>query len=232
MDKTQTEIYHAWLRQQLEVSDIREGDFDDSQMYFDHKIAWALEYPTEMVKTAYRTYINAVASQVAHDMDGTQINSLRLHTGKSYRREIIQRYIQDGRQESKALPGAFIYGPYSGITSDVSTDWTQGYNGIVPMGHFNSHPSEAERDAALIDQETGKRWPENETWAVSEEEMLYHLFRMKQYNHAERWAVGCASEPCDRIYLKCDHQVLLDKALDEEWKRFIDWQDSQNPEEA
>ena len=96
------------------------------------------------------------------------------------------------------------------------------------MGHFDSYPTEEERDAALIDQETGKRWPEGEIWAVAEDETLYHIFRMKQFNQRKRrWAVGCASDPCDRIYRKCDHQAVLDKALDAEWERFLNWQDAQ-----
>ena len=260
MNQIQTEVYHAWLRQQLEVSDIQESDFKESERLMIHRITWALEHPSETVKAAhqiyqivqemtskktsemtleaplttteikesgYLCYINAVASQVAHTMDGTQLNDMRQHTGKSYRRDLTQKYIQESRQEATPLPAFFIYNSYTGITSDVSSDWTRGYNGIWTMGSFDSYPTEKQRDAALYNEDTRKRWPENEMWPVSEEETLYHLLRIKQFRHdVPGWYVGCALDQCDRIYERCEHQETLNQALDLEWQKFLDWQKS------
>ena len=85
MNELETAIYHAWLRQQLGVKDIRPDDFSGQQLHFHHRILLAIEGPSEMVKTAYQTYVNAVASQIAHDMDGTDINKYRQLTGQTYR---------------------------------------------------------------------------------------------------------------------------------------------------
>ena len=120
MDETQKPIYHAWLRQQIGVSDIQDADFLAPAIYFEHRINWELHHPSpamdmahklyvnarELIQhpnsdsatnpqmdTAWQVYINTVASQVAHAMDGTQINTYRLLTGRSYRNNIRELLI-------------------------------------------------------------------------------------------------------------------------------------------
>ena len=246
MDDTQQAIYHAWLRQQIGVSDIQDEDFLAPAIYFEHRINWELQHPSPpmdmahklyvnaretiqhpspQMDTAWQVYINTVASQVAHAMDGTQINTYRLLTGRSYRNNITREYLESQRTEENRLPAFFIYNPYSGITSDIGNDWTRGYNGIIPLGSFQSYPTQDERHAALHDEDTGERFPETEIWPVEEDEVLYHVLRMRQYDSRHlRWASYCGAVPCLKIPLKCDHALTLDRAFESEWKTFLKWQ--------
>ena len=155
MSELETTIYHAWLHQQLGIKDIRPDDFSGQQLHFHHRILLAIERPSEMVETAYQTYVNAVASQVAHDMDGTDINKYRQLTGQTYRANETRNYLETaGAVNDPKL--WFNYQPYTVITSNISSDWTSAYNAIIPMGRLSHHQSIEDRQKALHDPDTGE----------------------------------------------------------------------------
>ena len=253
MDRTHIQIYHSWLRNQIGVTDIQQADFEEAQVYFEHRIDWELRNPSHLVQiahnlymsakqhptpagspvsacTAWRVYINTVASQVAHSMDQTQINAYRLLTGKSYRRDITNAYLQSRQHEKHRLPAYLTYSPYSGITSDISSDWTRGYNGIIPIGTFDSYPTPRERNAALYNHDTGEKWPESEIWPTEEPEVLYHFLRMNQYDpNYTQWTSQCSSAGCTNTPTKCQHALSLRRAIVLEWETFLEWKRTHMP---
>ena len=217
MDQQEREVYHAWLRQQLRVQDIAPDDFRESELYFVSKIRWALERPTEETRTAQQAYINAVATQVAADMDGTRINAHRQLTGKTYRSAETPRYVES-LPEHQDPPIRFVYHPYTGAMT-IAEDWTIGYDGINPMGSFSHHFSEESRQAELHDDD-GTRWPESEIYPVEYPDALYHLLRMKQFRpDRPGWNTSCGVEACDQAG-RCSHDDQADRILDEEYRRF------------
>ena len=85
-------------------------------------------------------------------MDGKELDQFRQRNGKKWRQAITNRFLD---QYSNETGLHFTYSPYTGITQDISSDWTSLYNGIVPMGHLTFFNNQDERDRSLLDEDTG-----------------------------------------------------------------------------
>ena len=57
MNELETAVYHAWLRQQLGVTDIQPGDFAEHEVYFQHRIQSVIDHPSDTVRTAHQAYV-------------------------------------------------------------------------------------------------------------------------------------------------------------------------------
>ena len=274
MNELQTAVYHAWLRQQLGVTDIQPGDFAEQEPYFQHRIQSVIDHPSDTVRTAhqayvyhimatqnpgaadakpgdpaerevnaqhrirnvmdhpsgtlktvYQAYVNTLASQLAHNMDGTQLNNHRQLTGKSYRRDVTQAYV-DTLLPITTPQLWFIYEPYTGITSDIDSDWTAGYAGLIPMGRLTFHHTPEDRQRSLYDPDTGERWPSNEIWPVEYQEALYHLLRTNQISKDWKgWAAHCGQDECE---YPCAHDTMAKEILDATWEHFLSWKGQHN----
>ena len=112
----QAYVYHALLCR--EPGSTSGEDQPPSQ---ENRIRNIIEHPSGTLRTVYQAYVNALASQVAHNMDGTQLNAHRQLTGKSYRRDITQAYL-DHISPITTSKLWFKYEPYTGITSDIGSE--------------------------------------------------------------------------------------------------------------
>ena len=216
MNQQEREVYEAWLRQQLRVEDIRPNDFIADQFYFDQLVRDAIRRPNQETRVARQTYINAMAAQVAVQMDGTKLNDHRQLTGRSYRASVTRQYI-DSLPEGDP-PIRFVYHPYTGALT-IAMDWTIGYDGINPMGDLSCHFSEESRQAELHDGD-GTRYPESEIYPVEYQEALYHLLRIKQFRpDSQGWQTRCGMEHCE-LGGPCEHSERANRILDEEYRKF------------
>ena len=154
-------------------------------------------------------------------MDGRELDQFRERNGKKWRQETTRRFLE---QYDTGIGLHFAYHPYTGITQDISRDWTVRYNGIVPMGHLAHFFTPEERDASLRDQDTGERWPESEVWACGTGEALFHILRLQQLGGGPRTSISwCDCDgPCDpeRECRKADQ--ILEKV----YRDFLEWEKS------
>ena len=199
------DIYHAWMRQQLGIREIEDGDFDHSLTFMDHQVKRILERPTQEAKVAYQAFVNAMASEMAHAKDGAELNSLRQHAGLNYREKETHGYVKMRNKEG--FPEMFfVYHGYAG-NGTPGDDWTAGYNGVRLMGRFTIHFSEESRQAEMHDQDTGERWPEVEIQPVDTVIALYHILRGMQFygqcsastTFAGSVNYSCRFTPCFRL---------------------------------
>ena len=114
---------------------------------------------------------------VLAQMDGKDLNQFRQRHGQKWRQDITKEFLN---QYDTRIGLHFTYSPYTGITQKISQDWTRLYDGIRPIGHLKFFFSEEDRDAALYDEDTKDPWPEDEIWACTTEEALFHILRLQQ----------------------------------------------------
>ena len=224
-DNMERDIYHAWMRQQLGIREIEDGDFDHSLPFMDHQIKGAMDRPTERAKIAYQAFVDAMASEVAHHKDGAELNKLRQHAGKGYREMETREYVRI-RQEDGLPEVFFVYHSYAG-GGTPDEDWTVRYNGVLLMGHFTFHLSEESRHDEMHDSDTGERWPEAEIQPIDTAEALYHLLRKKQFMGTHNVLINCGRDECEEGIgsHRCTHHVQGQDWFDKEYRRFTEWRE-------
>ena len=164
-------------------------------------------------------------------MDGKRIDQFRERNGRKWRREVTSRFLDQYSSSSSnssstratAIGLHFTYAPYTGITHDISSDWTSLFDGILPMGDLTFFLTQDERDRSLKDEDTGERWPENEIWACGTREALFHILRLQQRAGSGRLTqhtrCGCDG-PCTPEG-ECGRKA--EPILEQVYQDFLEW---------